>query len=208
MAGATIPSSTAQADAPTKTKRTPHETTPNQPRMQPMRGTIGRGGAAVMKGILKNSTTPSSPPVVPGTELEAHLAPGVFLPLASASLPPVCACMWKMASARGGQGDAVLISRKVDALPQGLRVRPPYTKKQKQSFLDCPGPLLKNKNLTSPPKHHLDRPGPLSKKQTSLHPQNTTPKLYMCAVSEILLSKAYHNRLSTYNIPHNTCKFA
>ena len=32
-----------------------------------MRGTIGRGGAAVMKGILKTSTTPSPPPVVPGT---------------------------------------------------------------------------------------------------------------------------------------------
>ena len=31
---------------------------------EPMRGTLGHGGAAVMKGILKTSTTPSQPPVV------------------------------------------------------------------------------------------------------------------------------------------------
>ena len=41
-----------------------------------MRGSLGRGGAAVMKGILKTSTTHSQPPIVPGTELEPHLAPG------------------------------------------------------------------------------------------------------------------------------------
>ena len=50
---------------------------------EPIRGTIGRGGAAVMKGTLKTSITPSPPPpIVPGTglephiELEPHLAPG------------------------------------------------------------------------------------------------------------------------------------
>ena len=51
---------------------------------EPMRGTIGRGGAAVMKGILKTSTTPSPPnPLQPAIDLatqieqlEPHLAPG------------------------------------------------------------------------------------------------------------------------------------
>ena len=41
---------------------------------EPMRGSLGRGGAAVMKGILKTSTPPSQPPIVSGTELEPHLA--------------------------------------------------------------------------------------------------------------------------------------
>ena len=44
---------------------------------EPMRGSLGRGGGAVMKGILKTSTTPSCSHLsFPGPSSSLHLAPG------------------------------------------------------------------------------------------------------------------------------------
>ena len=84
-------------------------------------------------------------------------------------LAPECAC----------QGDAFLISRKVDALPQGLRGRPPYIKTKTKLPEPSSPPIKKRKpHFTSKTPPGPSRP-PI-KKKTRFTPKHYPKMIYVC----------------------------
>ena len=87
---------------------------------EPMRGTIGRGGAAVMRGTLKDPTTPSPHmngvpnPLAPAVDLAAAIeqlepALGPRSPSRTRRSLRACACTWTTALATVAQASDMAI---------------------------------------------------------------------------------------------------